>query len=157
MQGSRNILYEAKDDAAGVSFEKNGVKEWVPIFMTNYGKELSVKELERCKRIARGQQRLGNPVRLARNPTEIPRNPEIQKSNLRILIVNVLYTIITTCACAIRDVCTAILPRLELNLPRFLGNLHCVKLIFALVGVAVAVGKHICVRVVLVKRVAVAS
>ena len=41
---------------------------------------------------ARGQQRLGNPVRLARNPTEIPRNPEIQKSNLRILIVNDLYT-----------------------------------------------------------------
>ena len=41
---------------------------------------------------ARGQQRLGNPVCLARNPTEIPRNPEIQKSNLCILIVNDLYT-----------------------------------------------------------------
>ena len=51
LQGSRNIFYEAKDEAAGVSFEKNGVKEWVPIVETRKGKELSVKELERCKRI----------------------------------------------------------------------------------------------------------
>ena len=27
LQGSRNIMYEAKDDTTGVSFEKNGVKE----------------------------------------------------------------------------------------------------------------------------------
>ena len=35
MQGSHNIVYEV----AGVSFEKNGVKEWVPIVVTNKGKE----------------------------------------------------------------------------------------------------------------------
>ena len=46
-QGSHNIVYEAKDDTTGVSFEKNGVKEWAPIVVTNYGKELGVKE-ENC-------------------------------------------------------------------------------------------------------------
>ena len=38
LQGSHNILYEAKDDATGVSFEKNGVKEWVPIVVTRKGR-----------------------------------------------------------------------------------------------------------------------
>ena len=46
LQGSCNIVYEAKDDTTGVSFEKNGVKEWVSIVVTSYGKELSVKEME---------------------------------------------------------------------------------------------------------------
>ena len=36
LQGSHNIVYEAKDDTTGVSFERNGVKEWVPIVVTNY-------------------------------------------------------------------------------------------------------------------------
>ena len=36
LQGSCNIVYETKDDTTGVSFEKNGVKEWVPIVVTNY-------------------------------------------------------------------------------------------------------------------------
>jgi len=31
---ARNNVYEAKDDTTGVSFEKNGVKEWVPIVVT---------------------------------------------------------------------------------------------------------------------------
>ena len=44
LQGSHNIVYEAKDNTTGVSF---GVKEWVPIVVTNYGKELGVKETER--------------------------------------------------------------------------------------------------------------
>ena len=44
------VGYEAKEDTS-VSFEKNGVKEWVPIVVTSYGKELSVKEMERCKKI----------------------------------------------------------------------------------------------------------
>ena len=45
------LLYEAKDDTTGVSFEKNGVKKWVPIVLTDYGKELGLKEMERCKKI----------------------------------------------------------------------------------------------------------
>ena len=44
-------MYETKDDTTDVSFEKNGVKEWVPIVVTNYGKEQGVKEMERCKKI----------------------------------------------------------------------------------------------------------
>ena len=34
LQGSCNIVYEAKHDTTGVSFEKNGVNEWVPIVVT---------------------------------------------------------------------------------------------------------------------------
>lgn len=48
---SHSILFEAKDDAAGISIEKNGVKEWLPFVVTNYGKDLTVEELERFKRI----------------------------------------------------------------------------------------------------------
>ena len=53
---------------------------------------------------------------------------------------------IRTCACAIRDACTGVLPSLELKLPRFLVNMHCDKLIFSSVRVAVAVGEHICLN-----------
>ena len=53
------LLYEAKDDTTGVSFEKNGVKKWVPIVVTNYGKELGVKEMERCKKIVYFQNENG--------------------------------------------------------------------------------------------------
>ena len=46
-----SCTYEAKDYATVVSFVRNGVKEWVPIVVTNYGKELGVKEMETCKKI----------------------------------------------------------------------------------------------------------
>ena len=34
LQGSHNIMYEVKDDTTGVSFVRNGVKEWVPVVVT---------------------------------------------------------------------------------------------------------------------------
>ena len=52
-------MYETKDDTTDVSFEKNGVKEWVPIVVTNYGKKLGVKEMERYKKIVYFQNENG--------------------------------------------------------------------------------------------------
>ena len=51
LQGTQNVLYEAKDDVPGVHFDKNGQKKWLPVIVTDDGKELSVKDLEKCKRI----------------------------------------------------------------------------------------------------------
>lgn len=45
LQGLCNISYETKDDTACVSLE------WAPIVVTNYGKQLSVEELDGTKRI----------------------------------------------------------------------------------------------------------
>ena len=72
LQGSHNILYEAKDDATGVSFEKNGVKEWLPIVVTKKGKELSVKELERCKRIVYFQNENGPHFSIRKGNCQFP-------------------------------------------------------------------------------------
>ena len=72
LQGSRNIVYEAKDDTTGVSFEKNGVKEWVPIVVTNYGKELGVKEMERCKKIVYFQNENGPQFSIRKGKCQFP-------------------------------------------------------------------------------------
>ena len=72
LQGSRNIVYEAKDDTTGVSFEKNGVKEWVPIVVTNYGKELGVKEMERCKKIVYFQSENGPQFSIRKGKCQFP-------------------------------------------------------------------------------------
>ena len=65
-------IYEAKDDATGVSFEKNGVKEWVPIVVTKKGKELSVKELERSKRIVYFQNENGPHFSIRKGNCQFP-------------------------------------------------------------------------------------
>ena len=72
MQGSRNNVYDAKDDTTGVSFEKNGVKEWVPIVVTN--KELSVKEMERCtcKKIVHFQSENGPQFSIRKGKCQFP-------------------------------------------------------------------------------------
>ena len=72
LQGSHNILYEAKDDTTGVSFERNGVKEWVPIVVTNYGKELGVKEMERCKKIVYFQNKNGPQFSIRKGKCQFP-------------------------------------------------------------------------------------
>ena len=59
-----------------------------------------------------------------------PNWPSVESFQMQQRVTNDLYTIITTCACAIRDVCTWVLPSLEVKVPCFLWNLHCVKLIF---------------------------
>ena len=51
LQGSHNIMYEAKDDTISVSFVRNGVKEWVPIAVTYYGKVLSVKRWRDARKL----------------------------------------------------------------------------------------------------------
>ena len=72
LQGLHNIVYEAKDDTTGVSFEKNGVKKWVPIVVTNYGKELSVKEMERCKKIVYFQNENGPQFSIRNGKCQFP-------------------------------------------------------------------------------------
>ena len=72
LQGLHNIVYEAKDDTTGVSFEKNGVKKWVPIVVTNYGKELSVKEMERCKKIVHFQNENGPQFSIRNGKCQFP-------------------------------------------------------------------------------------
>ena len=52
LQGAENVVYEARDDTTGVSFNKNGKREWLPVVVTNQGKEMSpAAELKRCKKI----------------------------------------------------------------------------------------------------------
>ena len=48
---AKNVVYEARDDSTGISFVKNGKREWVPIVVTEGGREMSVAELKKCKRI----------------------------------------------------------------------------------------------------------
>ena len=55
-----------------MSFEKNGVKEWVPIVVTRKGKELSVKELERSKRIVYFQNENGPHFSIRKGNCQFP-------------------------------------------------------------------------------------
>ena len=58
LQGSHNIMYEVKDDATGVSFVKNGVKEWVPVVVT----------MARCYKYERDGEMQENCVRMRMVP-----------------------------------------------------------------------------------------
>ena len=31
LQGTENVVYEARDDTTGISFVRNGIREWVPV------------------------------------------------------------------------------------------------------------------------------
>ena len=42
---AKNVVYEARDDSTGISFVKNGKREWVPVVVTEGGREMSVAEL----------------------------------------------------------------------------------------------------------------
>lgn len=48
LQGVENVVYEARNDTAGISFVKSGRRKWVPIVVTKRGREMSAAELKRC-------------------------------------------------------------------------------------------------------------
>ena len=73
----------------GASFEKNGVKEWVAIVVTNYGREPNVKEMERRKKIV--YFRNENGLHKERFPIPIswshgPKWPTVQGRDTKIFI-----------------------------------------------------------------------
>ena len=52
LQGTENVVYESRDDTTGISFVRNGIREWVPIVVDNLsGGEMNAAEMDRCKRI----------------------------------------------------------------------------------------------------------
>lgn len=52
LQGAVNVVYEARDDTTGISFVRNGIREWVPIVVNKPSSgEMNAAEMDRCKRI----------------------------------------------------------------------------------------------------------
>ena len=42
LQGAEKVVYEARNDSTGISFMKNGKREWVLVVVTKRGGEMSV-------------------------------------------------------------------------------------------------------------------
>ena len=52
LQGAESVVYEARDATTGISFVKNGRREWIPVVVTKLrGGEMSAAETDKCKRI----------------------------------------------------------------------------------------------------------
>ena len=92
---AKNVVYEARDDSTGISFVKNGKREWVPIVVTEGGREMSVAELKKCKRIVyfeEGENHyLSLRLRKFQFPTPIARRTRSQLTTLLKTINKLLY------------------------------------------------------------------
>ena len=54
LQGTENVVYEARDDTTGISFVRNGIREWVPVVVNKLSGgeiQMNAAEMDRCKRI----------------------------------------------------------------------------------------------------------
>ena len=49
LQEAENVVYEARDDTTGISFVKNGRREWVLVIVTKLrGGGMNAAEMDKC-------------------------------------------------------------------------------------------------------------